>query len=201
MHQLERVGGTDAYTRLLSVGTARLAPIGRVEAQVALGGFLEIRIPHGAVRPLGTKLDAALAANTFLLIDHPDIAVFRVHMRGAGRTMLHAQRRDALPARIHHNVERIVGEGGSILHNLNAGQGGVSFPLMSHGTGVHTALTAKAHPAVVDDITRRGGVGDLALRRGGQVRDRGGECLGGGKTCHKSTGGNGRAATGQKVAS
>src|ERR1017187_5212409 len=72
---------------------------------------------------------------------------------------------------------------------------------MSHGTGEHTTLTAKAHAAVVDDIARRGGVKDLARRRGRQVRGRGGECLGGRKTYRKSTGGNGRAAAGQKVAS
>lgn len=110
MYQLERVGGTDAYTRLLSVGTARLAPIGRVEAQVALGGFLKIRIPNRAMGPLRAGLDAALAADTFLLIDHADVAMLGVDMRGARRTILHAQRRDALPARIHHNVERILGK-------------------------------------------------------------------------------------------
>ena len=100
MHQLERVGGTDAYTRLLSVGAALLAPMGRVEAQVALRRFMEIRIPNRAMGPLRAGLDASLAANAFLLIDHPDIAMLGVDMRGAGRTILHAQWRDALPARL-----------------------------------------------------------------------------------------------------
>jgi hypothetical protein len=60
--------------------------------------------------PLGTELDAPFAANTFGLIDHTDIAVLCVDVSRAGRTILDAERRYALPADCHNNVERIFGE-------------------------------------------------------------------------------------------
>ena len=110
MDQLERLGGADSYTRLLSIGSALPAPVGCVDAQVAFGGFALKRIPDRPMRPLRAGLDARLAANAFVLINDPDIAMRSVHVSSLDRTILDAERRNALPADGHINVERILRE-------------------------------------------------------------------------------------------
>jgi hypothetical protein len=44
------------------------------------------------MRPLRTGLDTRPAADAFILIDHPNIAVLSIHMRGSDRTILDAER-------------------------------------------------------------------------------------------------------------
>jgi hypothetical protein len=121
VNQFERPGGTDIHACLLSIGPALLAPVGRIDAQVALGGFVLEWIPDCSMRTLRTELNALFAANAFLLIDHPDIPVLRIDVRGAHRTILDAERRNTLPANGHIDVERIFGERWSITDDLNSG--------------------------------------------------------------------------------
>ena len=132
MDQLEGLGGADSHACRLSVGAALFAPVGCVDAQVALGRFVFERIPDRPVRPLRTGLDTPLTADAFGLIDHPHIAVISIHVSGLGRTILDTERRDALPAYSHGDVQRIFRERRSIPDDLNPGQGGIRFPLMAH---------------------------------------------------------------------
>jgi hypothetical protein len=62
------------------------------------------------MRSLRTGLDALLAADAFCLVDDPDIAVLSVDMSRTGGAILDAQRRNALPADRHTNVEWVLGE-------------------------------------------------------------------------------------------
>ena len=57
-----------------------------------------------------TGLDAFLATDTFGLIDPSDVAVAFVYMAGANRAVLHAKRRNALPAYRHDDIVGILGE-------------------------------------------------------------------------------------------
>ncbi len=104
MDQLERLGGADTHTRLLSIGPALLAPVGGIDTQVALGGFVLERIPDRPMRPLRTGLNTHLAAVAFPLVDYPDITVRGVHMGRSGGTILDAEGRDALAAHSHIDV-------------------------------------------------------------------------------------------------
>lgn len=131
MNQLERLGGTDRHTGRLSIRASLPAPEGRVEAQVAFGGFLLVRIPDCPARPLRAVLDTPFAADAFVLVNHPDIPVSGIDMRSADRTILNAQRRDALPADGHTDVERIFGERGGVADDLNPGQRGIRLPLVA----------------------------------------------------------------------
>ena len=90
MNQLQRFGGADSHTRGLSIGPALLAPVGCVDTQVALRGFVLKRIPDRPVRPLRTGLDAHFAADAFFLIDHPDVSVGGIDVGGAGGAVLDA---------------------------------------------------------------------------------------------------------------
>jgi hypothetical protein len=146
------------------------------------------------MRPLGTGLDTPFAADAFLLIDHANVTVFRVDVCGAHRTILDAQGRNALPARSHDNVERVLGKRGSVADDLDARQGRIRLALMSHGTGEHAALTAKAQAAVVGDITGGLRISYLGLGRRGYLR-------GGRRNYGKSTGSQHGATAGQEIAS
>ncbi len=92
MNQLQRLGGADGHTCGLSIGPALFAPVGRVDTQVALRGFVLKWIPDRPVRPLGTGLDTRPTANTFFLVDHPDIAMFNIYVSRSDRTILDAER-------------------------------------------------------------------------------------------------------------
>jgi hypothetical protein len=92
VNQLQRFGGADSHTRGLSIGPALLAPVGRVDTQVALRGFVLKRIPDRPVRTLRTGLDTHPTANTFFLIDHPDVAMFSIYVSRSDRTILDAER-------------------------------------------------------------------------------------------------------------
>ena len=94
----------------MSVGTALLAPVGRIGAQIAFCGFLFRRIPDCPVRSLRTGFNALLAADTFLLVDSPYVAIGSIHVTGARRTILNTQRRDALPAYRHNDIVGIFGK-------------------------------------------------------------------------------------------
>lgn len=75
MDQLERLGGADRHACRLSPGAAFFAPVGCVDAQVAFGRFVLVRIPDCPVRPLRTGLNISFAAYALGLIDLPHIAV------------------------------------------------------------------------------------------------------------------------------
>ena len=54
--------------------------------------FFFAAIPDRPVRPLRTGVDAALAADAFLLVDPPNVAIGSVHVTCAGGTVLDAER-------------------------------------------------------------------------------------------------------------
>lgn len=183
MDNPERLGRAARNTGGFSIGPPLFAPEGRIDAQVALGGFVLVRIPDRSARPLRAELDAPPAADAPGLIDDPDIAVFAVNVSGAGRTVLDAEGRYALTAGCHNDVERVPGKRWSIPDNLNSGQGGVRLPLVAHRTGEHAALTTPAQPAVIDQIPGRGCVGlscGLVERPGNGCR----HCQGAGRDRH-----------------
>jgi hypothetical protein len=96
------------------------------------------------MRPLRTGLNTPLAANALVLIYHSDITVLNIHMSGSDRAILDAERRNALPAYGHNDVERIFRERRSIPDDLNTGQGRIRLPLMAHRASKHAALTTPA---------------------------------------------------------
>jgi hypothetical protein len=60
--------------------------------------------------PLGAGFDADSTTDTFIGIDYPDIAVFRINMTGTCWTILNTQRGDALSAYGHDNIIGVFGE-------------------------------------------------------------------------------------------
>jgi len=62
MDNPERLGRAARNTGGFSIGTPLFAPEGRIDAQVALGGFVLVGIPDRSARPLRAELDAPLAA-------------------------------------------------------------------------------------------------------------------------------------------
>jgi hypothetical protein len=98
VHKLECLSGADFHACLFSIGASLLTPERSVRAQIAFGGFPFCRIPDGPMRPLRTSLDASLAADALFLVDSSDIAVRCINVTGACRTVLNAERRNALSA-------------------------------------------------------------------------------------------------------
>jgi hypothetical protein len=126
----------------MPVGPSLFTPVWRVNAQVAFHGYIFHKIPDCPVGFVRAGLDTAPAADAFVFIDSPDIAVGNIHMTRACRAILHAQRGDALPAYRHDDVVWVLGKGWSIANYLDSGQRGICHPFMHHGAGKHATLAA-----------------------------------------------------------
>jgi hypothetical protein len=137
---------------------------------------------------LGTGVDALPAANAFLFVDSPHIAVGRIHVTRTGRAIMDAKRGNALPAYRHDNIVGVLGERRGITDYLDSGYRGIPLSLMGHRAGKHATLAAKAQPAVIDNVPGGWRIG--CFRRRG--------CR---NTCGQDAGRNGSPAADQKIAS
>ena len=113
---LERAG---FHTGLFASGTAFLVPVGRINTEIAFGGFVYILIPDcPMIRLLRTIFEAHLASDAFIAVDPPDIAVGRIYICSSDGAIRNAGRIHALQARRHFEVIRKIAEG--ILADLDA---------------------------------------------------------------------------------
>jgi hypothetical protein len=108
--KFECMSGAARNACRFSIRPAFFAPEWGVDTKIAFGRFFLVRIPNRPMRTLRTRLDAFPAANAFGLVDYPDIAMFRINVRGANRAILDAKWGNALTAWCNNNVERILRE-------------------------------------------------------------------------------------------
>jgi len=121
---------TDIHAGLCPAGATSLAKKRSVSTEVTLLGFLGHVIPLHALRSKRTGFNTRLAANAELLVDHPNVAVFRmwtVSLDGLYGTGVNAGCLLTLPTGGHKDVIRPVPE--RVLLDLNTSKavGGLTF--------------------------------------------------------------------------
>ena len=108
-------------------------------------------VPYGTMGLLRTHFKAGFAADAFLRVDPPYIAVFRINICRSDRTILDAYRGDTLPAGRHPDIIREFPEG--ILYDLYTGERQVLLSIMNKGAAQHTSSAAHAFFAVINQIS------------------------------------------------
>lgn len=153
MNDFQGIHGAGNHAGLLSGRSAWFAEVRGVGAEIALGSLVDGGFPNGAVGSEGTRLEAGLAADAPGFVGSADVAVGGVDMAGTGRAVGHTQRFGALSADGHLDIIWIAGKYAA--GDLDTGKGQAGFPFMNQRAGQHTALTAGALAAVVNQIGAR----------------------------------------------
>ena len=120
MYKLQRFRRAAGDAGLFSIGASFFIPVRGVETEVAFHRYVFIGVPYGPVGPLGAGFYTFPAADAYFWIDHPDVAVIRIHMTGAGGAVLYTERRYALPAYGHGNIVRVFCEGRRVADDLDS---------------------------------------------------------------------------------
>jgi len=128
MDQLNRPHGADLHAGLFAVGAAFVYTISCLCAEVALHGYISLRIPDDPARRIRAGVDTFPAAVTQRLIHDPDVAVIAVSSQCAGGAGLYTEGIGALPADTDGDV---IGKGFECtLHDLNPGKGWIVDPFV-----------------------------------------------------------------------
>jgi hypothetical protein len=127
-----------------------------VGAQIAFPTFelVAIRVVGGKKGPAwseGASSETEAAANAFLFVHYPHMAVLGICCQRTCGTYLHTGGIDALAALLDR---QIIGEGGEgILYDLDSGERQALHTFVDQGTGQHAAQTSLAFGNIHQEIS------------------------------------------------
>lgn len=150
--ELEGFKRAGFHAGLFTSGAAFLVPIGRIKAEIAFGGLADEVVPgRPMIRLLRTHSKAGFAADAFIAVDPPDIAVFCIYICSSDGAIRNAGRIHTLETRRHLDIVGKSSKG--VLADLNARKRQVLLSIVYERTGEHAGRTARAFSAVVNNIS------------------------------------------------